>query len=143
MGLALFQPGQTDGITVWSGVSKVGRLSGLESLRPCPLPDGPSVQFNSVEANVGLIAVDNTHEPSIRFCEIEELARYPVKPTGRYITHLRVSTRVRINAWNSYIKSFREQTRDVLMTPYRGIRKDGMYRRRLDWGLARGIIHHA
>lgn len=143
VGLALFQPDEAGDVKVWSGQSKVGRLSELASLRPRPLPEGPPVRFNAADANVGLIAVDNTHGASIRFCEIEELASYPVKHTGRYITHLRVSARVRINAWNSYIRSFREQTRDVLMTPYRGIRKDGMYRRRLDWDLARGIIHHA
>lgn len=93
--------------------------------------------------NVGLIALDNTRTASIRFCEVRELAGYRVKKTGRHITRITVRGPIRIEAWNGYLGEFRERTRDVLMTGYKGIRKDGMYRRRLDWRLARGIVHHA
>ena len=36
---------------------------------------------------------------------------------------------------------FLNNTQDVLMTAYRGLRKDGFYRRRLDWQLAKDIIY--
>lgn len=142
-GLALFQPTPAKDVRVWSGQSCVGWLSALEALRPHPMPDGASVRFNERNGNVGLIALDNTKTASIRFCKSGDLSEYEVKSTGRHITKIAVSGRVRISAWNEYLNRFREQTRDVLMTCYKGIRKDGMYRRRLDWDLARGIIHHA
>ncbi len=143
VGLALFQPHLATDVKVWFQQARVGLLSELERLRPRPKPDGPLVRFNDPRGNVGLIALDNTRAASIRFCRVEELAEYPVKKTGRHITKLRVDGRVRIDAWNDYLDDFRARTHDVLMTCYKGIRKDGMYRRRLDWALARGIVHHA
>lgn len=142
VGLALWcgeSPGVAD---VWSGVDYVGKLEQLQRSRPRPRPGGPDVQFNSPQGNVGLIALDNTLGPSIRFCEVDELAHYRVKRTGRHITKLAVDGEIAVRDWNEYIKEFRTRTKDVLMTSYKGIRKDGMYRRRLDWRLARGIIHN-
>ena len=143
VGMALFQPEPVEDTEVWTGHEYIGLLKELESYRPHPIPHGPRVSFNEPDGNVGLIALDNVYEASIRFCESEELADYTVKTTGRHITKLQVDGRVRILAWNRYLERFRQQTRDVLMTCYKGIRRDGMYRRRMDWQLARGIIHHA
>lgn len=143
VGLALFQPDDVQDVTVWFREARVGFLSKIEALRPRPIPDGPSIRFNDPHGNVGLIALDNTFTASIRFCPVDELAEYPVKHSGRHITKMHVDGQIRIDAWNDYLESFRKRTNDVLMTSYKGIRKDGMYRRRLDWNLARGIIHHA
>ena len=143
VGLALFTPGPIEDVQVWFGTERIGWLSDLESARPTPMSGGADVTFNESNGNVGLIALDNTYEPSIRFCDVKELADYEVKRTGRHITKLGVSGYVRIKRWNDYLADFREATRDVLLTCYKGIRKDGMYRRRLDWEIARGIIHHA
>ena len=143
VGLALFQPSPLEDVRVWSGKERVGWLSDMESLRPKPKPEGPEIQFNIPDGNVGLIALDNVREASIRFCDVAELADYQVKKTGRHITKLMVSGNINIPVWNEYIDWFRENTKDVLMTCYKGIRKDGKYRRRLDWDLARGIVHNA
>lgn len=143
VGLALFRPDSVADVKLWSGRKRLGWMSELESLRPLPRKDGPEVSFNEPEGNVGLIALDDTKTASIRFCKVSELEDYTVKKTGRHITKMRVSGRVRIKAWNGYLQWFREQTQDVLLTCYKGIRKDGKYRRRLDWELARGIVHNA
>ena len=143
VGLALFEPTSIKHTHVWSGHRKVGNLSELQELRPLPAPNGPLVRFNDPDGNVGLIALDNTQTASIRFCDIDELASYQVKKTGRHITKLLVDGRIQIKEWNHILEEFREATHDVLMTCYKGIRKDGRYRRRCDWGLARGIVHHA
>ena len=104
---------------------------------------GLSVSFNAPDGNVGLFALDNTLQASIRFCQADELDGYAVKPTGRHITKLAVNGPVRIADWNDCLDEFRQRTSDVLMTSYKGIRKDGKYRRRCDWDLARGIVHCA
>ena len=140
VGLALFQPSESKHINVWTRNGK-SRLSDLESLRPKPDKFGVNVTFNDPDGNVGLIALDSTSAASIRFCDVDELELYDVKITGRHITKLKVDGRVNIKAWNRYIDRFRRDTCDVLLTCYRGTRSDGMYRRRLDWDLARGIIH--
>lgn len=143
VGLALFaRQDQVSASQIWSGDEYVGELDALNKRRPLPKKSGPAVSFNIPNGNVGLIALDNTLEPSIRFCDVENLAGYRVKKTGRHITKLFVDGPIRIDKWNSFLNEFRVETKDVLMTSYKGIRKDGMYRRRLDWQLARGIIHH-
>lgn len=142
-GLALFGPDWTADAVVWADSRRIGALSDLERLRPRPTADGPPMRFNDPHGNVGLIALDDTRTASIRFCDVRELAGYRVKKTGRHITRITVRGPVRIEAWNAYLGEFRERTQDVLMTSYKGIRKDGKYRRRLDWRLARGIVHHA
>ena len=142
VGLALFTESNHSSTTrVWSGDRYIGKLDALKQMRPLPQKDGPSISFNIPDGNVGLIALDNTVEPSIRFCEAKELAGYKVKPTGRHITKLSVDGPIQLQNWNSFLDEFRVKTGDVLMTSYKGIRKYGRYRRRLDWQLARGIIH--
>jgi len=143
VGLALFGPETTNDVTVWSGNKIIGTLLELNKLRPVPIPEGVNVKFNDPAGNLGLIALDNTREPSIRFCNVRELENYEVKHSCRHITKLSVDCPLNIREWNSTINQFRELTDDVLMTSYKGIRKDGKYRRRCDWSLARGIIHHA
>ena len=143
VGLALFtESSNCPAARVWSGNRYIGELGALEQMRPLPQKDGPPVSFNRPDGNVGLIALDNTVGPSIRFCDASELAGYRVKQTGRHITKLFVDGSIRLEKWNEFLKDFRVKTGDVLMTSYKGIRKDGKYRRRLDWQLARGIIHH-
>ena len=142
VGLALFGPEPTKAVSVWSGHTSIGLLSSVQNLRPDPLPDGPEVKFNDPDGNVGLIALDNTREASIRFCDISELENYSVKISSRHITKVSVNCPLKIKNWNAFIDQIREQTHDVLMTSYKGIRKDGKYRRRCDWMLARGIVHH-
>lgn len=142
VGLALFVPEPVHDVNIWSGLKRVGLLSALQKMKPEQQKSGTPVQFNDSRGNVGLIALDNTKEASIRFCEVGELCGYQVKQTGRHITKLNVSGGVKIKEWNRLLTAFREKTFDVLMTCYKGIRKDGKYRRRCDWGLARGVIHH-
>ncbi len=143
VGLALFGPQLSEDVTVWSGSKRVGRLSKLQKKRPAPMQDGPRIQFNNPQGNLGLIALDNTKEASIRFCDIQELNHYNVKHSSRHITKISADCSLKVDDWNALINDFRKLTDDVLMTSYKGIRKDGRYRRRCDWSLARGIIHHA
>ena len=140
VGLALFTPEKTADVEVWSGKTKIGELSRLEAMRPVPRKNGKRIRFNVPNGNVGLIALDNTRSESIRFCKPEEIANYRVRSSCRSITRMEVRGEVRITEWNEVLAEFRLKTRDVLMTPFRGLRKDGRYRRRCDWDLARGII---
>ena len=129
VGLALFDDtlGHHDYTQVWSGSLHLGAFADIEQKRPALRTDGPTVTFNDPHGNVGLIALDNTQEASIRFCDVTELREYQVKSTGRHITKLTVDGPVRIGAWNEALNTFREETHDVLMTSYKGIRK-AMYR---------------
>jgi hypothetical protein len=140
VGLALFENKIVKDTRVWSNNDYIGDLSKLLNTKPIA-DKNTRVIFNREDGNVGLIALDNTKEASIRFCDVEELSDYKVKPTGRHITKIKVDGDVCIDSWNDAINIFRDKTKDILITSYKGLRKDGMYRRRCDWGLARGIIN--
>ena len=92
------------------------------------------------KGNLGLIAIDNTVFASIRFCSAEELKDYPIRVHCRSITKIGVPWRADIDMLNARLKTIRERTQDVFLTAFRGLRRDGYYRRRLDWALARSII---
>jgi len=39
------------------------------------------------------------------------------------------------------LSEFRKETHDIFLTPFKGLRKDLKYRRRLDYALARNIVN--
>ena len=141
VGLALFEP-EARPTEIYSGENKMGTLGELQKRRPPPSPLAASVRFNAPDGNLGLLALDNTSGASIRFCEAEELANYPVSQTCRAITKIKVAGNPKIEHYNRFMENFRRATGDVFLTAYRGLRKDGQYRRRLDYALARDIINY-
>ena len=139
VGLALFTPDATSDIRVWRNNQFLGTISELR--RHLPLPSSNrDIVFNDPNGNLGLIAIDNTVSASIRFCPPAELKDYPIRVHGRSITKIGVPWRVDIEMLNARLKTIREKTHDVFLTAFKGVRRDGYYRRRLDWALARTIV---
>ena len=100
--------------------------------------------FNVQDGELGLIGIDNTREASIKFCKGEELRNYHIKYSSRSITRISIEG-VSIDdeviiQLNEFLNNFRKQTHDIFMTAFKGLRDDGMYRRRLDYALAKNII---
>ena len=146
VGLALFGPPdrqQPPDFQLWSGNQFLGNWQGLSASW---LPDitrcGAEIVFNDPAGNLGLIAFDNVREASIRFCAVDEIAGYEIKQTSRFITRIRAAKPPPIEALNDWLAAFRAETGDVFMSGYRGLRKDGRYRRRMDWQLARRVVSH-
>ena len=145
VGLALFGPALQVGalsVKIWRNNQFLGELEELRSHLPLPSRNREIV-FNEPTGNVGLIAVDNTVSASIRFCPPAELEGYPVRYQGRSITKLNVPWQVDMAELNAHLANIREKTHDVFLTAFKGLRRDGQYRRRLDWALARAIIDAA
>ena len=139
VGLALFAPDATSDVRVWRNNQFLGTISELR--RHLPLPSSNrDIMFNDPNGNLGLIAIDNTVSASIRFCLPEELKDYPIRVQCRSITKVGVPWRVDIDLLNARLKTIREKTHDVFLTAFKGVRRDGYYRRRLDWALARTIV---
>lgn len=138
--LALFGP-RADDAKIYYDEKLIGTLSKLEEHRPPPASDR-RVRFNDPQGELGFISFDNTRKPSIRFCHAAEIEDYEIKVSSRFIT--RISgvrlTRSMIKRLNTRIREFRKQTQDVFLTPFKGIRDDGQYRRRMDFALARDMV---
>jgi len=139
VGLALFAPDATSNVRLWRNNQFLGTMSELRRHLPPP-SSNRDIVFNDPSGNLGLIAIDNTVSASIRFCSAEELKDYPVRVHCRSITKIGVPWRVNIDRLNIRLTTIREKTHDVFLTAFKGIRRDGHYRRRLDWALARAIV---
>ncbi len=139
VGLALFKPDITSDVRIWRNNQFLGGLRELRTHLPQP-SNNRSIVFNDPEGNLGLIAIDNTVSASIRFCPPEELKDYPIRVHCRSITKIGVPWRVDIDMLNARLATIRERTHDVFLTAFKGIRRDGCYRRRLDWALSRAIV---
>ena len=139
VGLALFAPHATSDVSVWRNNQFLGGINELR--RHLPLPSSNrEIVFNDPEGNLGLIAIDNTVSASIRFCPPEELKDYPIRVHCRSITKIGVPWHVDIDMLNARLTTIREKTHDVFLTAFKGLRRDGHYRRRLDWALSRAIV---
>ena len=139
VGLALFAPDATSDVRIWRNNQFLGTMRELREHLP-QSSSNRSIVFNEPNGNLGLIAIDNTVSASIRFCPAEELKDYPIRVHCRSITKIGVPWRVDIDMLNARLTTIREKTHDVFLTAFKGIRRDGHYRRRLDWALARAMI---
>jgi len=139
VGLALFTPDPTPDVKIWRNNRFLGGLNELRRHLPRSSANR-SIVFNDPNGNLGLIAIDNTVSASIRFCPPEELKDYPIRVHCRSITKIGVPWDVDIDMLNDRLATIRKKTHDVFLTAFKGIRRDGHYRRRLDWALSRAIV---
>ena len=139
VGLALFAPDVSSDVKIWRNNRFLGGLNELRTHLPQP-SSNRGIVFNDPKGNLGLIAIDNTVSASIRFCPPEELKDYPIRVHCRSITKIGVPWRVDIEMLNARLRTIREKTHDVFLTAFKGLRRDGHYRRRLDWALTRAIV---
>lgn len=143
--LALFVKKRSIDTNIFIDFKYIGLLSELKGKLPRKTDN--NIKFNSVDGEIGLIAIDNTKERSIRFCEGRDLSKYNIRNSSRSITRISIegvrTNNTFIELLNKNLNILRDETYDVFMTPFKGIRKDGMYRRRLDYNLAKKIISEA
>ena len=143
--LALFSPQATSDFEVFCGNERLGKHSSLAGfLESLPAMD-VGWKFNDPKGSIGIRAVDNQKAPSIAFVPGAEIDSEHIKPTSRALTRVSglpkgmVESEV-IAAANELLAQYRSHTRDVLLTPFKGLRDDGRYRRRLDFGTSRALL---
>ena len=117
----------------------VGFLKTLEKYIP-KVKVSNTIQFNVKNGDLGLIGIDNTKKATIRFCKGSEI-KQEIKSSSRSITRINMKLdQKEIDELNQIFNEFRTKTHDVFLTPFKGLRADGKYRRRLDYCLARKFL---
>lgn len=139
--LALFKEQSSD-VEIYEDKTFIGTLSDFEKKLP-EAKNKVEMKFNDNTGKLGLIAIDNTIEPSIRFCNGEDINPNRIGVSSRSITRISIDCDINklIKNLNEMLYEFRKDTHDVLLTPFKGLRKDLKYRRRLDYALARSLIN--
>lgn len=153
--LAVFGPETGDDFEVWSGTRLVGAWSEISAHALTEKRDGTkrrSLRFNDKRGKIGLHAVDGTTKASIRFTRRDEVEASEIKHSSRHKTRIHVPSlrnaddatlEAVITEANRILGRWRKNTGDVLMSPFMGLREDGMYRRRLDYTNAAAILSEA
>ncbi|WP_346678676.1 hypothetical protein [uncultured Brachyspira sp.] len=140
--LALFKKSSED-VDLYNDNKYLGKLSDLKKKLP-KSNINMDIRFNIPNGNLGLIAIDNTIEPSIKFVNGEEISPDRIRVSSRSITRIMIPTKYKINniieKLNYNLNIFRKETYDLFLTPFKGLRKDNYYRRRLDYKLAKKLI---
>ena len=111
------------------------------------------VVFNNPDGNVGLRVVDGT-KAGDRICFVPatefDYPRSSIKVSSRLMTYLDIpelNTEKEIADFctraNAILESYRERSRDILLSGFKGNNKEGKRRRRLDYRLGRKIVLEA
>ena len=137
--IALFNKKIVNDTDVYYDNKHIGKLSKLERYMPNSTNER-KIKFNDPNGEIGLYAIDNTKEASIRFCKGNEIKRRVIH-SDRLITRISVDYDVGIEVLNQRLNTIREKTHDVFFAPFKGLRKDGQYRRRIDYEFVRNLIN--
>ncbi len=137
-------------IKVYKNENYVGTLGELEKMRKIPRKS-VNIKFNSLGGQIALRAVDTTRaEKPIKFMKPEEIDYdlSTIKVSSRLITLIKMSIEEKmlnqiIEYSNSILSEFRKETSDILLSPFKGNKKNGERRRRLDYQTARAILEEA
>ena len=144
--LALFGPESNDDFLIYRMNLKLGAYSTLKH----KLPEAENTKdwvFNHPNGEIALKAIDDTSGPTIAFDRGQVYSPADIKVSSRLFTRIKVPSSMRvqhlIKSANDVLGRFRLDTGDVFLTAFKGLRKDGMFRRRLDYSMARNILNAA
>lgn len=140
---ALFTDIESPDVKIYYDNEFKGNLPDLESNIPRAKKQ-QKIRFNDPDGQLGFISFDNTRERSIRFCDVAEIEEYNIKHTSRFITRVSGDFRVApklVCQLNAILDKFRDETKDLFLTPFKGMREDGEYRRRMLYSQARALIN--
>jgi len=138
-------------IPIYRDDENLGTLQDFENVRVKP-EKTIKINFNDPDGSIALRAVDlQDIKKPIRFMRRDEIG-YPVemiKVSSRLVTFLSIPSitgeqvPIVISAANQILEKYREETCDVVLSPFKGNRKDGRRRRRLDYRTARALLEKA
>jgi hypothetical protein len=148
--LALFVPSAVkpnpQDFELWDEGQLLGRYEEFAKVL-APAPEGNRIKwkFNDPNGEIGLRGVDNHKHPSIRFVRGSEIDPALIKHSSRAVTRISglsagMDLDALIQCANAALDDYRLRTHDTLMTPFKGLRQDGRYRRRLDFAAARHLL---
>ncbi|NCU34324.1 hypothetical protein EOM27_03310 [Candidatus Saccharibacteria bacterium] len=143
--LALFSPNSSPDYEIWSMNTFLGYNSHMEQLK-IKSKMNVYMKFNDPNGRLGLRAIDST-TPSISFTLGNTIPSEKIKHSSRSLTRISVDTDIDItkiiDRANIILDKYRKDTQDVFLTSFKGLRKDGKYRRRIDFGTTRLIVNKA
>lgn len=152
--LALFVPDNKKenkkDFLIYSNDDYIGSYLELKKYNSKPVKDYINMKFNDPNGEISVITIDDTKGDSIKFLEGDAINPDKIKVSSRSFTKISGFSGFTsldifsiIKESNNILMERRYKTEDVFMTAFKGLRKDGKYRRRLDFAQVRDIINIA
>jgi len=147
--LALFVPEERKSdrhdFDIYQNEMRVGSFLSLKSHKIKECGYGLKLDFNNPNGRIGIKCIDNSKNASIEFCKGDNISSDSIRSTSRHITRVdgpfdAYDIDKLVDACNVILNDYRDNTFDVFMTAFKGLRSDGRYRRRLDFKTAKDII---
>ncbi len=152
--LALFIPthkkNNINDFLIYSNNDYVGSYLDLKKYNSKPSKEHINMKFNDPNGEISVITIDGTKGDSIKFLSGDAISPDKIKVSSRSFTKISGFSGFTsldifsiIEESNNILIERRCKTEDVFMTAFKGLRKDGKYRRRLDFAQVRDIINIA
>lgn len=124
---------------------KIGKYKNLGSKKPTSKLQ-IDWKFNDPDGSVGIRCIDGTIKPSIEFIKGTEIDKSKIKVSSRSLTRVSgIPDDIELDKFlencNKKLTQYREDTADIFLTSFKGLRKDNRYRRRLDFANAKVIMN--
>ena len=145
--LALFNPEKTEDFKLYRMNTFLGTNSELTKYIPKPM-FAHTWKINDPTGTIGIKCVDSNDGPTIHFCRGELIDASKIKISSRSETRVSglyddIDLDDFLAECNNILREYRIHTEDVFMAPFKNLRKDGKYRRRLDFATAKLIMSKA
>lgn len=146
--LALFVPSITSSTKIYSNEKYLGTIQELSTIDLTGDTKYHKWVFNDKNGSVGVKTVDSQKTSDCKFFDGELIRPEDIKISSRAFTRVSglpedVDKNLFFDICNRILNEYRESTKDVLMTSFKGLRADGKYRRRLDFRTVRCIMNKA
>lgn len=146
--LALFNKNPSDDFLIYQGDSLIGNYNQLSKYLIDPKSGYTKWKFNVPNGEIGVRCCDNSHTSSIQFIRGKEIDGSTICHSSRSFTRIsglpdNIDLQVFIETCNRILNEYRSKTHDIFLTTFKGLRKDGKYRRRIDFKTIRNILNFA
>ena len=98
-----------------------------------------NIKFNDLNGQYGILATDKSF-PSIKFTEGYKIPLSKIKKTSRNIVRFSVNADIPIDVLNKKLADFFNQDGEIFLAPFKNLRVDNKYRRRLDFNTIKRIV---
>lgn len=146
--LALFTPQKPDFVKIYSNETYLGTIEELSKIDLTGDTKYHEWTFNDKEGTIGVKTVDGQKSNDCKFFDGNLIKPENIKISSRAFTRIsglpdNIDKDFFLKTCNEILNKYRNETKDILMTSFKGLRKDGKYRRRLDFRTVRCIMNQA
>lgn len=143
--LALFVPNGDGSFEIYRGDERLGRYNELKLYDLSEYANVNNWIFNDPDGQIGVVCIDSHNQDGIKFVRGKEIA-WQIKHSSRSYTRVSglpngLDLDTFIRQCNEVLQDYRHKTTDIFLTSYKGLRKDGKYRRRIEFKTIRYVMN--